>query len=237
MKKLLAALLALMLVCTMAFSLVACGDDNDDNDVIPEVGLSYAEYMAAEKDSTVTIDCYVQAHQSWWDNKITVYAQDDNGGYFIYNMQCSETDAAKLVPGTKIIVTGTKGEWAGEIEIMNATFTFADDANDTKVYSPVDLTSKLDSDDLINYQNQKAKFTDMTIKAIEYKNGGGDDIYVTLTKDGKDYSFCVEYYLTNADTDVYKAFATINVGDVVDIEGFVYWYSNINTHITSVTVK
>lgn len=230
MKKLLAALLALMLVCTMAFSLVACGDDDNN-------ALTYAEYMAAAKDSVVTVECYVQAHQSWWNDKVTVYAQDDNGGYFLYEMQCSETDAAKLVPGTKIIVTGTKSEWAGEIEIMDATFTFAENANDTKVYDPIDLTDKLDSDDLINYQNRKAKFTDMTVKSIEYKNGGGDDIYVNLTKDGKDYSFCVEYYLTNAESDVYKAFENIKENDVIDVEGFVYWYNNINTHITSVTVK
>jgi hypothetical protein len=41
----------------------------------------------------------VQATQSWWDNKITVYAQDQDGAYFLYEMACSEEDAAKLVPG------------------------------------------------------------------------------------------------------------------------------------------
>ena len=75
----------------------------------------------------------------------------------------------------------------------------------------------------------------MTIDAVEYKNGQpGDDIYVTVSKDGQSYSFCVERYLTDPETEVYKAFAEIKAGDVVDIEGYLYWYEGVNTHITSV---
>ena len=77
--------------------------------------MSYADYAAAELDSEVVIEAYVQATQSWWDNKITVYLQDQDGAYFAYNMACSEEDAAKLVPGTKIRVTGYKTEWSGEV--------------------------------------------------------------------------------------------------------------------------
>ena len=103
MKKLFAAILALALVlCSAAMA---------------EGVMSYADYMAAEIDDEVTIECYVQAHQSWWDNKITVYAADQDGAYFIYNMACSEEDAAKLEPGTKIRVNGFKAEWSGVIEI------------------------------------------------------------------------------------------------------------------------
>ena len=46
--------------------------------------LSYDEYMAAELDTEVTVEAYVQATQSWWEDTITVYAQDENGGYFFY---------------------------------------------------------------------------------------------------------------------------------------------------------
>ena len=51
---------------------------------------------------------------------------------------------------------------------------------------------------------------------------------------GASYSFCVERYLTGPETDVYKAFAELKVGDKVDMEGFLYWYEGVNTHITSV---
>ncbi|MBQ4639381.1 MAG: hypothetical protein IJB69_02560, partial [Clostridia bacterium] len=85
--------------------------------------------------------------------------------------------------------------------------------------------------------NQLAAFKGMTVEAIEYKNGEpGDDIYVTLSKDGAQYSFCVERYLTGPETEVYQTVGTLNAGDVVDVEGFVYWYNGLNTHMTKVTV-
>lgn len=197
--------------------------------------MTYAEYNAAELDTPVLIEGYVQATQSWWDNKITVYLQDKDGAYFLYEMACSEADAAKLVPGVKIRVDGYKGEWAGEVEVMNATFTFVEGA-DTYIAEPVDLTAILANEaELIKHQNELAIFKGLTIEKIEYKNGEpGDDIYVTVKQGENTYSFCVERYLTGPETGVYKMFAEFKTGDVVDITGFVYWYNGINTHIVGI---
>jgi len=197
--------------------------------------LSYAEYDAAEMDSKVVIEAYVQATQSWWDNLITVYTQDADGAYFIYEMACSEEDAAKLVPGTKIRVTGYKGAWAGEVEIMDGTFEFVEGA-DSFIAEPMDVTELLGTDELIKHQNKKVSFTGLTVAGIEYKNGEpGDDIYVTVSYNGADYDFCVERYLTDPETDVYKAVGELQVGDVINVEGFLYWYEGVNTHITNVS--
>ena len=202
-----------------------------------DVAMDYYDYDYADIGDLVVVEAYVQATQSWWSNKITVYLADRDGAYFAYEMACTQEDAAKLIPGTKIRIIGTKAEWAGEIEIMDCTFTFIKDA-DTYVAEAKDLTSLLGEKHLIEYQNQLALFTDMTIKSVEYKNGTpGDDIYVTLTKNGADYSFCVEYYLNGSDAAFYNQFATLEAGDVVDVEGFVYWYNGINTHITKITKK
>lgn len=199
--------------------------------------MTYDQYDAAAIDADVVVEAYVQATQSWWSNKITVYLADREGAYFAYEMACSEADAAKLTPGTMIRIEGTKAAWAGEVEIVDCTFTLVEGA-DTYVAEAKDLTNYLDIPELINYQNQLAKFTDMTVKSVEYKNGTpGDDIYVTFTKGGVDYSFCVEYYLNGSDADFYGQFATLAAGDVVDVEGFVYWYNGINTHITKITKK
>ena len=232
MKKIFALMLAMMMV----FSLAACGSKEaaDDINAKSEGVMTYAEYAAAALDDEVVIEAYVQATQSWWDNKITVYAQDKDGAYFLYEMACSEADAAKLGPGTKIKVTGYKGEWAGEVEIMDATFEFA---GDTKyIAEPVDATAWLGTDELIKHQNQLAVFKGMTVEGIEYKNGEpGDDIYVTVSKDGNKYDFCVERYLTAPDTEVYQAVGALAVGDKVDITGFIYWYEGVNTHITAIS--
>ncbi len=260
MKKILVVLLALVL----ALAMVACGGNGDakdtetnassdsvadtvadttpDTSVDTEGGdvasvMSYADYMAAELDAPVVIEAYVQAKQSWWDNKATIYTQDQDGAYFIYEMVCSEEDYAKLVPGTKIRVNGFKTAWEGEIEIASgAEFEIIEGA-DTYVAEPVDLTAVLGTDELINYQNQLAAFKGMTVEAVEFKNGEpGDDIYVTLGLGGASYSFCVELYLTGPDTEVYQSVSALEVGNIVDVEGFVYWYQGVNPHITAVTV-
>ena len=56
-----------------------------------------------------------------------------------------------------------------------------------------------------------------------------------FTKDDVTVNFCVEFYLCNNDTEVYKAVEALQVGDVVDIEGFLYWYNGANVHLTAVT--
>ena len=49
------------------------------------------------------------------------------------------------------------------------------------------------------------------------------------------YTFTVESYLCDNTTEVYNAVKALNIGDVIDMEGFLYWYEGVNPHITSVT--
>ncbi len=253
MKKFVALLLALSMV--LAFAACAKTEEPAETTAAPETTaaavettaaaeteaveaavMTHEEYAAAALDSAVTIETYVQGHQSWWDNKITVYCQSPDGAYFLYELACSEEDAAKLVPGTKILVNGYKGEWAGEVEVMDGTFTFVE-GGDTWIAEATDVTELLGTDELIAHQNELVSFTGLTVEAIEYKNGEpGDDIYVTLGYNGASYSFCVEVYLTGTDSDVYTTVGTLNVGDVVNVEGFLYWYEGVNTHITAISV-
>ena len=203
--------------------------------------MSHADYAAAELEAPVYVETYVQATQSWWDNKITIYAQSQDGAYFIYNAACSEEDAAKLVPGTKIAVKGFKAEWSGEVEITDATIEILE--GDTFVAEAFAATELLAKEELIDHQNEKVAFKGLTVAAqddgaaFNYKNAENktDDLYVRFTKDDGTYNFCVEFYLCNNDTEVYKAVEALQVGDVVDIEGFLYWYNGANVHMTALT--
>ena len=236
-------IIAMLLVLSMFAAFAACaGSEETSSEASTEASteevkvMTYAEYLAAEAGTTVTVETYVQANQGWWNNSIVLYCQSADGGLFVYNLACSEENAAKLTKGTKIRVTGSKAEYDGEVEIMDATFEFVE-GGDTYVAEAKDLTDKLASDDLINYMNQLVTFKGLTFKSLEYKNGEpGDDIYVTLTKDGKDYSFCVEVYFTGTETDVYKTVGELKEGDVVDVTGFLYWYKGANPHISAITV-
>ncbi len=244
-----------------AFALAACGnkpaDDGaaaddaaaatgDGTDPKSEGVMTYDEYIAAAVDDPVTIECFVQATQSWWEDAITIYAADADGAYFIYNAACTEEDSAKLVPGQKIKVTGFKADFSGEIEVADGELEFIDGS--TFISEPVDVTSYLGTDDLINYQNQKVSFTGLKVEpsvdpdgnevAFLYNWDGsgaaGDDLYFNVSDGSNTYNFTVESYLTGEDTDVYKAVQGLKIGDTVNMEGFLYWYEGANPHITKV---
>ena len=244
-------ILSLLLVFVMVFALAACGSSEPaapavDPNAKSEGVMTYAEYAAAELDSEVVIEAFVQAKQSWWQDKATVYAQDGEGGYFMYDMACSEADYELLAQGTKIRVTGYKGEWAGEVEIMDATFEVVE--GDTWVAEATDVTALLGTDELAAHMNKFVAFKGMTVEASTAPDGSevaflynwdgsgseGNDLYFNVSLDGQTYNFCVESYLTGADTDVYNAVEALNIGDVIDMEGFLYWYEGANPHIISV---
>ena len=267
MKKILSVLMAL----GMAFSLAACAggasSSSEASSSEPEATpaaeseaatseaaasgtvLSYDEYMAADLDSEVTIEAYVQAKQSWWEDKATVYLQDQDGAYFAYDMACSEEDYDKLTQGTCIRVTGYKSEWSGEIEIMDGTFEFVDGA-DTFVAEPLDVTELLGSEELIDHQNELVTFKGLTVEPSTDANGNeaaflynydgsgedGDDLYFNASYNGETYTFTIESYLCDNTTEVYQAVKNLQVGQTIDMEGFLYWYEGVNPHITSVTV-
>lgn len=209
--------------------------------------MTYEEYTAAELETEVVVETYVQAKQSWWEDKATLYTQDEDGAYFIYNAACSQEDYEKLEPGTKIKVTGYKSEWSGEVEIIDAAFEIQEGSY---VAPAVDVTALLNTDELIEHQNQFVTFKGMTVEAAGQNDAGedvaflynwdgsgedGDDLYFNVSLDGNTYTFTVESYLCDNTTEVYQAVKELSIGDVIDMEGFLYWYEGVNPHITSVT--
>ena len=263
MKKRLVLLMALSL--TFAFPTAVMAEDTtaaeetaddteaadstaEDADVKSEGVMTHDEYLAAAVDDEVTIETYVQAKQSWWEDKATFYTQDKDGAYFIYNMPCSEEDYEKLVPGTKIKVTGYKAEWSGEIEVTDVSSFEIEDGE--YIAEPLDVTDLLGKDELIDHQNELVSFKGMTVESAgqnadgndvaylyNYDGSGseGDDLYFNVSLNGETYTFTVESYLCDKDSDVYKAVEALNIGDKIDMEGFLYWYEGVNPHITSVT--
>lgn len=250
----------LLTISALVFSIAGCGSKEDTGtDVKPEEVqvevqrevksegvMTYDEYAAAALDTEVVIETYVQAKQSWWENQATVYTQDRDGGYFLYNMACSEEDYEKLTPGTKIKVTGYKAEWSGEVEVIDATFEIEDG---NYVAEAENVTFLLGTDELIKHQNKFVSFKGMTVEAAGQNENGedvpflyswdgsgqdGDDLYFNVSLDGNTYTFTVESYLCDNTTDVYAAVKNLKIGDKIDLEGFLYWYEGVNPHITSV---
>ncbi len=240
MKKNAALILALALAGTTALSLTASAEDKGEG------VMTYEEFAEADVDSEVVVETYVQAKQSWWENTATVYSQDEDGGYFLYAMECSEEDYEKLVEGQKIKVTGYKSEWSGEVEIVDAVFELEDGSY---IAEAEDCAELLGKDELIEKMNCKVAFKGLTVEAIKDADGedaaflynydgsgqDGDDLYFNASFNGETYTFTVESYLCDKTTDVYKAVKELSVGDKIDLEGFLYWYEGPNPHITAVT--
>ena len=213
--------------------------------------LSYEEYMAAELDTEVTIQAYVQAKQSYYAEQgtATVYLQDQDGGYFAYDMACTQEEYDAMTEGTCIQVSGFKSEWSGEIEIIDGQLDQIVEG-DTFVAEPFDATSLLGTDELEQHQNEKVSFTGLTVApstdadgnevAFLYNYDGsgtqGDDVYFNVSYNNQTFSFVVESYLCDSESEVYKAVEALEVGQTIDCEGFLYWYEGANPHITSVTV-
>ncbi len=235
MKKILALVLALMMtVCAFA--------------ALAEGVMTHEEYVAAELETEVTVETYVQAKQGWWDNKGTIYTQAPDGAYFLYELPLSQEDYDKLVPGTKIRVTGYKAEWSGEVEITDATFEILE--ADPFIAEPLDVTALLGTDELAAHQNELIAVKGAVVVAKKDANGNdaaflynwdgsgaagnNNDLYFDLEVNGAVYSFTVESYLCGEGTEVYDAVTKLNIGDKIDLEGFLYWYNGANPHVIAV---
>lgn len=216
---------------------------------VPEDPMTYEEYAAAEVDSEVVIEGAIQGKQAYYGEQSTasVYLQDETGGaYFLYNLPCTEKEYELMEIGKKIKVKGYKAEWSGEVEVIDAIWMFVDGEY---IAEAEDVTALLGTDELINKQNKKVVFKGVTIEPIgedgksaflyNYDGSGteGDDLYFNVSVNGQTYSFTVESYLCGPDTDVYKAVKDLKVGDVVDMEGFLYWYEGPNPHITAILAQ
>ncbi|UKI49705.1 MAG: hypothetical protein L6U99_13990 [Clostridium sp.] len=184
---------------------------------------------------------YVAAKQSWWDGKATIYLLDDNSeGYFVYNLSCTkEQYDTDLAIGNKVSVTGVKGEWSGEMEILGqdgdgATYT-VDSTTKKTDFKPIELT--LD-DDAKEFNNAYFTIKDVTLTStptFQKDNNTGDIYFTVKDANGKTMDCCVESYLTAEDTDFYKSVASLEAGAKLNITGYMYMYNNAaNPHIVDI---
>ncbi len=206
--------------------------------------ISHDAYVAAELNTEVKVVTFVQDKQGWWEKDgvgvATFYTQAPDGAYFIYNMPCSKEDYDKLVPGSGIVVTGFKSEWAGEVEI--ADVSAFEMISDSYMANATEIGDIIADASLVDHQNELVTCSGMTVEAEAIYNwdgsgNEGDDLYIKLKKGDTVVSFTVESYLRGADTDTYKAVKELKAGDTVDILGFLYWYEGAQMHITDVIKK
>ena len=223
---------------------------------ITEDAMSFEDYMAAATDTEVVVQGAIQGKQSFFSRDdqglATIYLQDEKGGaYFIYELPCTEKEYELMEIGKTIKVKGYKSEWSGEIEVIDIeTWMFVDGEY---IAEAEDVTALLGTDDLAAKMNKKVSFKGMTVEPIKDKDnndvafiynydgsgqrGPDTDLYFNVSSNGQTYTFTVESYLCGPDTDIYKAVEDLHIGDVIDMEGFLYWYNGPNPHITAILAQ
>ena len=221
---------------------------------IPEDAMKFEDYMAAATDTEVVVQGSIQGKQNYFvkddQGKASIYLQDQNGGaYFIYELPCTEKEYELMEIGKTIKVKGYKSEWSGEIEVIDIeTWMFVDG---DYIAEAEDVTALLGTDDLAAKMNKKVLFKGMKVEPIKDKDNNdvafiynydgsgteGDDLYFNVSVNGQTYTFTVESYLCGPDSDIYKAVKDFHIGDVIDLEGFLYWYNGPNPHITAVLAQ
>ena len=208
-----------------------------------EDAMDYAAFAAAEAEEPVVIEAYVQAWGDWGRSSLALYAQDAEGGYYVAELACPYGAEEELIPGRKIRVTGVKSQRGDGMEIVGASFT---PLIGSCHFAPLDLSAPLEEGQLIRYQNQKVVFKGMTVDAYddsgaafafedaENRNG---DLYFKASGGGRSWEFRVALAFGGREGEAYKAVQKLNVGDSVDLEGFLYWNDGAQPQITAVTVK
>ncbi len=257
MKKLLTILLSVLMV----MSLAACSssssnsdstaddtadttDDTDDSSEAadtPTAKDDYYSFHEAAVDSEVEVLMYVQGHQAYWEDNgqgvMTIYGNDGIGGYFVYNGKIDKEQADAIEEGTLVKVTGVKSEWSGEVEITDATIEVYPSCEE-KVFDVLDVTDVMnDTETLTECMNQKVAINGLEVVEVTKKDSESDpDLYIECKLGELTVNLCVENYLTGPDTDVYQAAESLEAGNVIDVEGFLYWYEGANPHVTSITL-
>lgn len=225
--------------------------------------MTYAEYVAAEDGSDIVIEGFVQAsaYNETYGN-VNLFLQDGEGAYYVYRMNVSSDEAAQLTKGTKIKVSGQKGSWAGEIEVAEGTGSFEVSGEDTYVPEAVDVTAEMGTDSLIEKQNMLVVLKDVKVAESVYEEkddkgnvtethsdafwygwenssekGSNADIYFNVEINGTVYNIVVESDECPEGSDVYSAAEALNIGDTVDVTGYLYWYNGPNVHVHGITVK
>ena len=213
--------------------------------------MTHEDYDAAESGDMVVVDTFVQAKTSYWEGKTTLYCQSEDGAYFIYDLPVSEEDFDALTEGAEIKIAGYKTDWSGQVEIDGSDEVAFEIGDGSFVAEPYDVTALLGTDELEEHMTEKVAFQDAEVVAsvdpdgkevpflYNYDGSGeeGSDVYFNVSFDGDVYTFLVRSYVTDKDSDVYKAAQGLQIGDVIDMEGFLYWYNGPNPHITSITVE
>ena len=217
--------------------------------------VTYAEFAAAKADSDIVVEGYLQgwAYSSQYGNA-GLFIMNDDGNFYAYRAKCDDATAAKFAEGVKVRITGQKAYWEGFHEIAEGATIEVLEGN--KIYPAVEVGKDIiDIDAMTKLQGARVALKGATVVAADTKvddkevaflynwdgsgsAGSNNDLYINITLPGiadEHFTVVVESDEIAEGSDTYKAATELNIGDVIDIEGFMYWYNGPQVHIHKIS--
>lgn len=243
MKKLLTVLLGVLMV----LALVGCGAKKEETPVVDEdepveevvtAANTFADYEAAEIDAELELLMSVQCAYIDYKGNGFVFLQCDEGATLGY---CDGADTelfAKMTPGTLVKVHGYKSEWSGELELGDATYEIVGEGTNYEALDVTDLCGDIEG--LTPAMNEKVSFKALQVKEYKYNwDGSGQrdssDIYLDVEcPNNADMTFVIKTGMYDCNSELFQFVETLESGDLVDIEAFMYWYEGPQPYINAI---
>lgn len=200
--------------------------------------MTWAQYVAAAEEDTVVVEGIVNGiiSKSKGANENSIYFQDNDGGYYAYNMT-DDPVTVGIEIGMKIRVKGTKDLYNGTYEIKSPVVTVLDSTKNP--VTPADYTeifanaTALTDEALVAKQAFLVTIKDVLVTSQDTSSGyykfklGEKESYVRLSG-----SACP---LTTAEKATFAADHAAKFGYVADVTGIITVYKG-SFYLTPVTV-
>ena len=222
----------------------------------------YETFMSTPDGENVNVSGYLVAKTTYYNGTTNLYltSKDGSEGYYVYNYECTQEQFNALVYNStnpiEVAVSGVKASYAGMQEIIDATVTITGNSYKIDSIQFTDL-SNLNENFMCSIfvttltvkeypaQAENSGTTVSANKAYAYKGDEPtDDLYFILVDaNGNELSCCVEAYIDYSQytptfkDGLYNAVKSLQVGDVVSVSGFMYWWNGANPHIISISVN
>lgn len=187
--------------------------------------LTWAEFTATEDEKAVVIKGVITGIVNT-SSKHELYLQDNDGGYYVYNLPVEEMEG--LANGMEIRVRGTRDTYYdvnqvvdATVEVINSTPVTVEPLDITDIYTAADT---LGTDELIAKQSMLVTLKGVTVLG---QNASDQTYFDFILGEKKSYvrissSACI---FSEADQTAFKNTVADKIGFTADVVGLVSFYN------------
>ena len=187
--------------------------------------LSWEEFRAAKDNDAVIIEGVVTGIVEC-SKENDLYIEDEDGGYFVYNMKTKPSEMGLKV-GMTVRVTGLRGTYSGIAQVASPTVEIIDST--IKEVTPTDITDAyLAAEDLTVDELFLKQSMFVTIKGVTILGqNAGNDTYYDFVLGGKTTYVRISTstsMLSSTDDAAFKEKVASHIGYTADVTGLVSVY-------------